>query len=101
MVQVKYPRIFLELRGHDIGGVFPTRAGVSRDGFKEELLKRLGSGGLYVPVDLATVFFAINEKVRSQGNKSVKPDDFRSRVMEERSEAGFIGGGVGTASSLH
>ncbi len=100
VIQVKYPRIFLELRGHDIGGVFPIRVGASRDGFKEELLKSLGSGGLYIPVDLAAVFFEINEKVRSQGNKFVKPDDFRSRVMGERREAELVGG-AGTASSLH
>lgn len=67
--------------------MFPTSAGVSRDGFKEELLKSLESGVLYIPVDLAAVFFEINEKVRSQGNKFVKPDDFRGRVMGERREA--------------
>jgi hypothetical protein len=64
---VKYPKEILEIRGHDISDIFGE--------LPSQIVQRVYSNGLrYIPLDLAEMFFDLNEKIRRDINAVIKPD---------------------------
>jgi hypothetical protein len=68
IIKVIYPEIFLKLRGHDIEDTFPVG---NRKDFKNSIINGLYNG-IYVPSDLAEIFFELNLLVREQMNLVTK-----------------------------
>lgn len=93
-----YPEAFLNMRGHDIEKVFntivPTEQGLSQvrndaKAFKPTLLAYIQSNdSICLPSDLIDVFKELNQKMKLQINKFIKPTKYQEMIMEERAREG-------------
>jgi len=67
-----YPKEFLDVRGHDIENAFVGKE--LRKKIVEDIVTRVYQNGLtYIPLDLAEVFFSLNQKVRTNIRVVIKP----------------------------
>ncbi|XP_047139240.1 uncharacterized protein LOC124815113 [Hydra vulgaris] len=79
-IEVEYPKLFLKWRGHELN--YPVKS--SKKNFKKTLLNNLQKmptnllkekTRLFVPMDLAKIFFDLSTKVRHHVREKIKPDN--------------------------
>lgn len=73
-ILVKYPSEFLEVRGHDIETHFVNKHRNVKEKASTHIVEYIENNGLeYIPLDLAEVFFTLNEWIRTNFRSVIKP----------------------------
>lgn len=84
---IKYPVLLRYMRGHDIDNYVEFN-NVKKS--KDYILERINALSLCLPLDLVEIFFELNDKVRAQINKIIKPPTlFHNKDDEEGRSLGM------------
>lgn len=84
VIKVKYPREFLNVRGHDLAEVLfggDTQAGRITKIIAERIFQE---GLAFIPIDLAEIFFELNHNARIHVRKILKPDKLYKSTWTEK-----------------
>jgi len=88
---LKYPKEFLEMRGHDLHDhYFGNQTNSDGYSMKDLIISKVSFRGLdFIPIDLAEVFFSLNQKIRENVRTIIKPDreDMTELLGDEVEEA--------------
>lgn len=77
---LQYPRVFLELRGHTIEGIFKSNPLPS-----DEIIGAVHDKGLrFIPEDLQASFVELDDKIRENVHRATKPHSWPCPVMMKR-----------------
>ncbi len=97
-IVIKYPKLFLQMRGHDIN-TDELKWSISKNGI---ITKLAGSNNLFIPLDLAQVFFKLNdqviEHVRKETGKGTRKKPAKNVTTKKKIENTFISDSIEESS---